>query len=101
MPLQLFFDDLQSDMPLQEFTPVQCMVASSAATETLAIPEENNIAAAAAIAALETLLICMIEPSIVMNAAILLLPYKDPPSRGIITQLYELMIKSMPPVAAP
>jgi hypothetical protein len=74
MPLQLFFADLHSDVPLQEFTPTQCIVAASAATETVAKPELNNIAAAAAIAAFDNLLICIVESSIVMNAAILLLP---------------------------
>jgi hypothetical protein len=29
--LQLFFADLHSEVPLQEFTPVQCIVAASAA----------------------------------------------------------------------
>jgi hypothetical protein len=66
-PLQLFLADLHSDDPLQEFTPVQCTVAASAATETLVSPELNNIAAAAAIAALDNLLICMIDSSIVMD----------------------------------
>jgi hypothetical protein len=65
-PLQLFLADLHSDVPLQEFTPVQCTVAASAATETLVSPELNNIAAAAAIAALDILLICMISSSIVI-----------------------------------
>jgi hypothetical protein len=59
MPLQLFLADLHSEVPLQEFTPWQCTVAESAATDTLANPEVNNIAAAAAIAALDTLLICI------------------------------------------
>jgi hypothetical protein len=71
--LQLFLADLHSEVPLQEFTPVQCTVAGSAATDTVASPDVNNIAAAAAIAALDTLLICMFEPSIVINAAKLLL----------------------------
>jgi hypothetical protein len=66
-PLQLFLADLHSDVPLQEFTPVQCTVGASAATETLASPEMNNIAAAAAIAALDNLWICMIDSSIVIN----------------------------------
>ena len=48
MPLQLFFADLHSDVPLQEFTPAQCTVAASAATDTVANPDVNNIAAAAA-----------------------------------------------------
>jgi hypothetical protein len=92
MPLQLFFADLHSDVPLQEFTPLQWTVAASAATDTFASPDVNNIAAAAAIVALDNLLICMIGSSIVLNAAILLLPYKDPANAGIITQLYELML---------
>jgi hypothetical protein len=87
--LQLFLADLHSEVPLQEFTPVQCTVAESAATDTVASPEVNNIAAAAAIAALDTLLICMFEPSIVINAAKLLLPQQDPASSVIITYLSE------------
>jgi hypothetical protein len=67
MPLQLFFADLHSELPLQEFTPVQCTVALSAATDTLANPDVNNIAAAAAIAALDTLLICIFKSSIVIE----------------------------------
>ncbi|HMD30176.1 MAG TPA: hypothetical protein VKH13_16530 [Steroidobacteraceae bacterium] len=58
-PLQLFFADLHSDVPLQEFTPVQCMVAASAANVAVLIPEVNNMAAAAAIVALDSLLICI------------------------------------------
>jgi len=67
--LQLFFADLHSDVPLQEFTPRQCMVAAAAsfANDTLGSAEVNNIAAAAASAALDTLFICMIEPSIVFE----------------------------------
>jgi hypothetical protein len=97
MPLQLFLADLQSDMPLQEFTPVQCMVAASAATDMVANPEVNNIAAAAAMVALDSLLICMIVSSIVieLNAAILLLPYKDPANVEIITQSSKLMLTSI------
>jgi hypothetical protein len=63
IPLQLFFADLHSEVPLQEFTPAQCMVAASAANDAVGTTEENNIAAAAAIAALDSLLICMIESS--------------------------------------
>jgi hypothetical protein len=95
MPLQLFFADLQSDIPLQEFTPAQCMVAASAANDAVGTATVNIIAAAAAMAALETLLICMIDSSIVMNAAILLLPYKDPASTEIITQSSKLMLVSV------
>jgi hypothetical protein len=61
----------------------------------VARPELNNIAAAAAIAALDTLLICMIQSSICSeNAAVLLLPYEDPANVGIITQLSKLMLDS-------
>jgi hypothetical protein len=60
MPLQLFFADLHSEVPLQEFTPEQCTFAASAATDTVAIPEVNSIAAAAAIAVLDSLVICII-----------------------------------------
>jgi len=67
MPLQLFFADLHSDVPLQEFTPEQWTVAASAATETFASPDVNNIAAAAANVALDNLLICMIGSSIVIE----------------------------------
>jgi hypothetical protein len=63
-PLQLFLADLHSEVPLQEFTPVQCTVALSAATDIVASPDVNNIAAAAAIAALDTLLICMFVPQL-------------------------------------
>jgi hypothetical protein len=91
MPLQLFFADLHSDIPLQEFTPVQCTVAAPAAKDTEGSAEVNNIAAAAAIAALDSLLICIFKSSIVLNAAILLLPTQDPANRAIITQLPKLM----------
>jgi hypothetical protein len=95
MPLQLFFADLHSDIPLQELTPVQWTDAASAATDTVARPELNNIAAAAAIAALDTLLICMIESlNVFENAAVLLLSYKDPANAEIITQLSKLMLYS-------
>src|SRR5271170_2829858 len=43
MPLQLFFADLHSDIPLQEFTPVQCTDAASAANDTVGKAEVNNI----------------------------------------------------------
>jgi hypothetical protein len=59
-PLQLFLADLQSDVPLHEFTPVHLTIAVSAATDTPANPDVNNIAAAAANAAPDTLLICMV-----------------------------------------
>src|SRR5882724_13419333 len=71
MPLQLFFADLHSDVPLQEFTPSQCTVAGaaavSAANDTVGKAEVNNIAAAPANAALDSFVICMIESSIVVE----------------------------------
>jgi hypothetical protein len=76
--LQLFFADLHSDIPLQEFTPVQWTAAVSAATDTVASPEVNNIAAAAAIAALDTLVICMIESSIVIERSDIAAPLQRP-----------------------
>jgi hypothetical protein len=82
IPLQLFFADLHSEVPLQEFTPVQCIVAASAATETVAKPELNNIAAAAAIAALDTLLICMIGSSIVVERSDIAAPLQRPGQPG-------------------
>jgi hypothetical protein len=91
MPLQLFFAPLHSDMPLQEFTPAQCTVAASAANDAVGSAEVNSIAAAAAIAALDSLFICMIYSSMVSNAAILLLLTQDPANGEIITQLSKLM----------
>jgi hypothetical protein len=78
MPLQLFFADLQSDIPLQEFTPAQWSFAASAATDTVVSPEVNNIAAAAAIAALDSLLICMIESSNVIERSDIAAPLLRP-----------------------
>ena len=60
IPLQLFFADLHSEVPLQELTPEQCIVALSAATETPASPDVKNIAAVAAIAAFDNLVICIL-----------------------------------------
>ena len=84
MPLQLFFADLHSDVPLQEFTPEQwtVAVAVSAATDTLASPDVNNIAAAAAIAALDNLLICMMDSSIVIERSDIAAPLERPGQRG-------------------
>jgi hypothetical protein len=83
-PLQLFFADLHSDVPLQEFTPLQCMdaAAASSANETLGTAEANNIAAAAANAALDTLFICMIEPSIVIERSEIAAPLHRPGQPG-------------------
>jgi hypothetical protein len=82
MPLQLFFADLQSDIPLQEFTPAQCMVAASAAKDAVGTAAVNNIAAAAAMAALDTLLICMIDSSIVMERSDIAAPLLRPGQPG-------------------
>ena len=60
MPLQLFFADLHSEVPLQEFTPVHFTVAASAAKDVVVTAVENSIAAAAAIAAVDILLICIV-----------------------------------------
>jgi hypothetical protein len=91
-PLQLFFADLHSEVPLHEFTPLQCIVASPAAKLVVDTAVENNIAAAAAIAALDILLICMFQSSFVLYAAILLLTTKDPANGVIITQKQKLML---------
>jgi hypothetical protein len=88
IPLQLFFADLHSEVPLQEFTPVQWTVAVSAATDTVASPEVNNIAAAAAIAALDTLVICMIESSIVIERSDIAAPLQRP---GQHTDYYSIV----------
>jgi hypothetical protein len=101
MPLQLFFADLHSDVPLQEFTPVQCIVAASAANETVLIPEVNSIAAAAAMAALDSLLICIFNSSIVLERSGIAAHIKDPANTLIITQLAKLMPISMRRQRAP
>jgi hypothetical protein len=90
IPLQLFFADLHSEVPLQEFTPEQCIVAPSAAADTPANPEVNNIAAAAANAALDTLFICMIASSIVIQRSEIAARLQDLANAGIITELSEL-----------
>src|SRR5271154_528567 len=89
MPLQLFFADLHSEVPLQEFTPVQCMVAASAANVAVLIPEANSMAAAAAMVALDSLLICILEPSIVLERSGIAAHVKDPANGAIITQLHK------------
>jgi len=94
IPLQLFFADLHSDIPLHEFTPEQWTFAlsASAATDTLANPDVNSIAAAAAIVALDNLLICIIGTSIVIERSGIAAPLQDPVNMGIITQLSKLML---------
>jgi hypothetical protein len=90
-PLQLLLADLHSEVPLHEFTPLQCTVASSAALAAVVMTVVNNMAAAAAIAALDILLICMLESSLSACAAILLLTTIDPSNRAIITRKQELV----------
>lgn len=93
VPLQLFLAVLHSEVPLQEFTPLQCTVALSAAIEKLTIPALNSIAAAAAIAAFDNLFICMIEPSLaLLNAAIVLHFGIDLIDADYITHLSKLML---------
>jgi hypothetical protein len=85
MPLQLFFADLHSEVPLQEFTPEQCTVgavAVSAATDTVAKPDVNSMAAAAAIVALDSLLICIVVSSIVVERSNIAAPYLRPGQPG-------------------
>jgi hypothetical protein len=91
MPLQLFFADLHSEVPLQEFTPVHFTVAASAAYDAVLMAEVNNIAAAATIAALDILLICILKPSIVIGRSGIAAHVKDPANTVIITQLSKLM----------
>src|SRR5258708_37846924 len=91
MPLQLFFADLHSEVPLQEFTPVHLTVAASAANDVVAIPEVNSMAAAAAMAALDSLLICILKSSIVIERSGIAAHIKDPANSNIITQLSKLM----------
>jgi hypothetical protein len=82
MPLQLFFADLHSELPLQEFTPVQWTLAASPANEAVGTTDVNNIAAAAAIAALDTLEICIIESSIVIERSDIAAPLQRPGQRN-------------------
>jgi hypothetical protein len=91
MPLQLFFADLHSEVPLQEFTPVHFTVAASAANDVVLMTEVNSMAAAAAIAALDILLICIVESSIVIERSGIAAHIKDPANAVIITQLSKLM----------
>jgi hypothetical protein len=99
MPLQLFFADLHSDIPLQEFTPVHFTVAASAANAVVLIAEVNSMAAAAAMAALDILLICIFEPSVIERSRIAA-HIKDPANGIIITQISKLMPVSMKRAAA-
>ena len=95
MPLQLFFADLHSDVPLQEFTPAQCTFAASAATDTVAKPDVNNTAAAVASAALDSLLTCMIESSEVIKRSDIAAPLQRPGQAGdyyLIVEAYAFTV---------
>jgi hypothetical protein len=87
-PLQLFFADLHSELPLHEFTPVQWTVAASAANDAVGATDVNNIAAAAAIAALDTLLICIFKPSFVIERSDIAAPLQRP---GQHTNYYSII----------
>jgi hypothetical protein len=91
MPLQLFFADLHSEVPLQELTPWHFTVAASAATAVVLIAEVNSMAAAAAMAALDSLLICIFDSSKVLERSGIAAHVKDPANALIITQLSKLM----------
>jgi hypothetical protein len=86
MPLQLFFADLHSEVPLQEFTPVHFIVAASAAKDVVVMAVENSIAAAAAIAAVDILLICIVVPSSYIERSDIAAHIQDPTNPNIITQ---------------
>ena len=62
-PLQELLADLQADCPLQELTPVQCTLASSAEA-ALKGATLNSTAAAAATAAPDTVLVVALDISI-------------------------------------
>ena len=92
MPLQLFFADLHSEVPLQELTPSHFTVAASAANAVVLMTEVNSMAAAAAMAALDSLLLCIFDSSIVLERSGIAAHVTDPANGGIITQLSKLML---------
>jgi len=94
MPLQLFFADLHSEVPLQELTPSHLTVAASAANAVVLMTEVNSMAAAAAMAALDSLLLCIFDSSIVLERSGIAAHVTDPANAGIITQLSKLMTVS-------
>src|ERR1700676_1710820 len=95
MPLQLFFADLHSDIPLQEFTPVHLTVAASAAKAGGGFPEGKGMGGAAAMAALDSLLICIFDSSIVIERSGIAAHIRDPANGVIITHLSKLMPVSL------
>jgi hypothetical protein len=66
-------------------------VAASAATAVVLIAEVNSMAAAAAMAALDSLLICIFDSSIVIERSGIAAHIKDPANGLIITQLSKVM----------
>jgi hypothetical protein len=70
------------------------MVAASAANVAVLIPEVNNMAAAAAIVALDSLLICIFYSSLVFERSGIAALVQDPANSVIITQLSKLMSSS-------
>jgi hypothetical protein len=95
-PLQLFFADLHSEVPLQELTPSHFTVAASAAKAVVLIAEVNSMAAAAAMAALDSLLICILKfLNSYMERSGIAAHTKDPANGRIITRIAKLMPVSM------
>jgi hypothetical protein len=76
-------------------------VAASAANAVVLIAEVNSMAAAAAMAALDSLLICIFDSSIVLERSGIAAHIKDPANALIITQLAKLMPISMRRQRAP
>jgi hypothetical protein len=66
-------------------------VAASAANAVVLIAEVNSMAAAAAMAALDSLLICIFDSSKVLERSGIAAHVKDPANGNIITQLAKLM----------
>jgi hypothetical protein len=95
MPLQLFFADLHSDVPLQEFTPWHFTVAASAANAVVLIAEVNSMAAAAAMATLDSFWLCIFGFLDSFGRSGIAAHVKDPANGFIITQLSKLMAVSM------
>jgi hypothetical protein len=95
-PLQLFFADLHSEVPLQELTPSHFTVAASAAKAVVLIAEVNSMAAAAAMAALDSLLICIFKfLNSYRERSGIAAHIKDPANALIITRISKLMPVSM------
>jgi hypothetical protein len=76
-------------------------VAASAANAVVLIAEVNSMAAAAAMAALDSLLICIFDSSKVLERSGIAAHVKDPANGLIITQLSKLMPVSIRRQRAP